>query len=399
MYNNKFILELLKLMLLKNNLIKNVFRIHRFYLIKSYKYKKKYSFVLQRFIDFGYIVLLLATCKNNNLSNSFKKKSLSIVLPDKNIIKNVKTYSNIEHYEQKILDLIPINNLNLKAIIRNKVVYLDGKPAFNKTESNKRRTTVLNELHISRKICSKELIINKLLASNLAGGIYDNKDVIIKIFGKPNNKNNKRYKAKIAEELTRHIFANAVDKNIAPKIYLITKDEKGNIFLIMEKISFNLKLLRKDPYKWIKTIYQNLLKLHERGLYHTDPQPGNLIGYKLIDFAYQDNGGTFFDDIENKNVDLELKDIRGFAQALFYTIYAWDTESDPILKNIIDSIYASISEEKFLNNPKGQFLNKIYDELKKRKRVDGYAKFLLDIVLDKKHISAKDVLNNLEALK
>ncbi len=84
----------------------------------------------------------------------------------------------------------------------------------------------------------------------------------------------------------------------------------------------------------------------------------------------------FFDEPENSNLDLKIKDITGFATALFYQIYAWDIKEDPVLKPISDSfLYRAISKE--------IFLKKIYAELKKKNKIDLYTQFLVDVSLNK----------------
>lgn len=345
------------------------------------------------FLKLILIFLVIISCKFNNKFYDSKLNSLSITLPNNEIINGIKTYDDFESYEKSILSFLPKYNLNLNFEIRNKKPYLNEKLIFIK---NKKGIKERAELNIVRMIENKQLKIKKILDFNQIGclmeGEYDNKSCILKVFGAPRYYKNKRYKAEVAEELTRHIFVNNVDMNIGPEIYKIIKDEKNNIYLIMEKININISKLKKDPYKWIKVTYKNLLKLHDRNFCHTDLNSNNLLGYKFLDFAYLDNKGSFF---EKYNIfDPIMNDVSRLAYALLNNIYIGNVKDDPELKKLSDSLlYELITKKIYFKN--------VFEILKKRNKADSYTKFLMDVSLNetKKYENAKIVLKKLEKIK
>ncbi len=340
---------------------------------------------------------------SNNIINLLNKKAkglnlsyISLKFPNGKIINNIKIYNDCEKYESEVLKSIKkeISSLKIEPKIPSigkpsSIPLIDNKPSFiQDTKGN----FYPSQLDIVRYINGIELRINKLLSINngalVLDALYDKKNVILKIFCK--DENDKNLDKKIAKEITRHLFVNSLDKSIGPEIYKVTKDEKNNIFVIIEKLYSNIDLLKKNHFNWIKTIYQKLEKLHERNFQHTDPSIGNIQGDKLIDFAYIKEGGSLvYMNEDYKN--LEKKDITGFAKSLFQLIYIGVNSEDKEINNLV-VLYLNrkVREE--------EFLDKIYNLILNKTGIDDCGKLLYDTAKGK-YKSASQVLQSLKQIK
>ncbi len=165
-------------------------------------------------------------------------------------------------------------------------------------------------------------------------GIYKGKQIIIK-----------KYHPDIyldfvfvEKELQRHKKINELDKDtdceldkMSPKLLNILKDQSGNIYVMMEYVEENIEECCSNFYKWIKSMYEKLIKLHSNNIYHTDFDLSNFKGYKLIDFEkHKKENGHFFFSGNNKST-LAVKDISGLARCLLYkyiSLYSIETIKD-----------------------------------------------------------------------
>ncbi len=338
---------------------------------------------------FGYLIHTVnSTLKSYN--TCILPTPLSITLPNNQTINNVIYYDDIENYENQIIKLLPRENYNFNTTILNGIPHIDKIPIYTTNEVNGNSDPTY--LNISRTLKSgKKLILNSVL-TYVPGKVlldvrFDNKNAVLKIFGSPKTKKHRKYFTEISQEILRHIFVNAIDMSIGPEIYNINKDEKDNIFMIMEKV-IEEKKLKKNPEKWIRIIYKHINKLHERNFHHTDPS-FNLIGSHIIDFSYIEQGGLFFKN-ENEKFDIVRNDIQGFANALYHKIYLYNIKEDEELWELAQSyLYGLISKEEFLINT--------HSKLIQRNKSDRYSQLLTDIIINKNNFfgTAQNVLINL----